>query len=397
MPEHYIDYQTLAVQLHKLTRMLLPMIKSVFLAASVLGMANACQNAAAADGYEVSGQFKNAPAGTVLHLSELNSNQFVEKAQAKTDASGNFTLKGASTTPGIYQLKVDEGNQVLLMLDNKTRVQLSGDAKSLSTTYSVKGSPDAEVLRQLTQVMDGSKSQMEALGKRYNAAGQAGKTEEMKSIEKEFFTLQGRNNAKVKSLIRQNATKVVGGFAVGAFLNPEDDFQFADSVAAVQRKANPNSPFTKELTARLEPMRATATGAKAPEINLTTPEGGKLALSSLRGKYVLLDFWASWCGPCRQENPNVVKAYNQFKDKGFTIYSVSLDQDKGKWLKAIEADKLTWHHVSDLAGWNSAGGAAYNVKAIPQSFLIDPKGNIIARNLRGEALAAKLAEVLKVQ
>ena len=377
--------------------MLLPMIKSVFLAASVLGMANACQNAAAADGYEVSGQFKNAPAGTVLHLSELNSNQFVEKAQAKTDASGNFVLKGASATPGIYQLKVDEGNQVLLLLDNKTRVQLSGDAKSLSTTYSVKGSPDAEVLRQLTQVMDGSKTQMEALGKRYNAAGQAGKTEEMKSIEKEFFTLQGRNNAKVKSLIRQNASKVVGGFAVGAFLSPEEDFQFADSVAAVQRKANPNSPFTKELTARLEPMRATATGAQAPEINLTTPEGGKLALSSLRGKYVLLDFWASWCGPCRQENPNVVKAYNQFKDKGFTIYSVSLDQDKGKWLKAIEADKLTWHHVSDLAGWNSAGGAAYNVKSIPQSFLIDPKGNIIARNLRGEALAAKLAEVLKVQ
>ncbi len=370
-------------------------MKLTLVAAAVFGLAGACQNAAAADGYEVAGQLKNAPAGTVLHLGELTGNQFVEKTQAKTDADGKFSLKGTTLAAGIYQLKLSEGNQILLFLDNKTHVQVTGDAKSLPATYTVKGSKDAEVLRQLTQVMDGSKTQLEDLGKRYNAAGQAGKTDEMKAVEKEYAAIQGRNNAQLKGLIRKNATSVVSGFAVGAFLNPEEDFQFADSVAAVQRKANPGSPFTKELTARLGPMRATAQGAMAPEINLATPGGKLLALSSLRGKYVLLDFWASWCGPCRQENPNVVKAYNKFKDKGFTIYSVSLDQDKGKWLKAIETDGLTWYHVSDLAGWNSTGGAAYGVKAIPQSFLIDPQGYIIAKNLRGEALATKLAEVLK--
>ena len=377
--------------------MLNPMIKSVFLAATVLGLANACQNAVAAEGYEISGQLKNAPAGTVVHLSELTANQFVEKGQTKTDASGKFMLKGLATTPGIFQLKVDEANQVLLLLDNKTHVELNGDAKSLPATYTVKGSKEAEVLRQLTQVMQGTKGQLDGISQRYNAAGPAGKKEEMKSIEKEYYVIQGSNTVKVKSLIRRNATSVVGGFAVGAFLNPEEEFTFADSVAAIQRKANPNSPFTKELTARLEPLRATAQGTMAPEINLPTPQGPKLALSSLRGKYVLIDFWASWCGPCRQENPNVVKAYNQFKDKGkgFTIYSVSLDQDKAKWEKAIASDGLTWHHVSDLASWNSVAGAAYGVKAIPQSFLLDPQGRIIAKNLRGEALAAKLAEVLK--
>jgi len=237
-----------------------PMIKTVFLAATVLGLTNACQNAVAADGYEVSGQLKNAPAGTVLRLSELNANQFVEKAQVKTDASGNFSVKGATLTPGIYQLKVDEANQVLLLLDNKTRVQISGDAKSLPATYSVKGSKDTEMLRQLTKVMDGSKTQLESLGQRYNAAGQAGKTEEMKAIEKEYYAIQKGNTAKVKALIRHNVTAVASGFAVGAFINPEEEFPFADSVATIQRKANPDSPFTKELTARLEPMRATAPG-----------------------------------------------------------------------------------------------------------------------------------------
>ena len=366
------------------------------LLATVLGLANACQNAAA-DGYEVTGQLKNAPAGTVVHLSELTANQFVEKTQAKTDAAGKFTLKGATPTAGIYQLKVDETNQLLLMLDNKTHVQLNGDAKRLGSTYTVKGSSDAELLRQFSQVVQGVKDHIERISQRYNAAGQAGKTDSMKIIEKQYFAVQGQASTKLKKLVRGNARSVVTGFAVGAFLSPEEEFQFVDSVAAVQRKYNPNSSFTKELTARLEPLRATASGSQAPEIDLPTPQGPKLALSSLRGKYVLIDFWASWCGPCRQENPNVVKAYNQFKDKGkgFTIYSVSLDQDKGKWEKAIAADGLSWHHVSDLAGWSSVAGAAYGVKAIPQSFLLDPQGKIIAKNLRGEALAAKLAEVLK--
>jgi peroxiredoxin len=136
-------------------------------------------------------------------------------------------------------------------------------------------------------------------------------------------------------------------------------------------------------------------GETAPDFNLPDPSGKSISLSSFRGKYVLIDFWASWCGPCRKENPNVVKAYNQFKSKNFTILGVSLDQKKDAWVKAIQDDGLAWSHVSDLKFWESAVVPLYGINAIPANILLDPQGKVIASDLRGEALEAKLKEVVK--
>jgi len=175
-----------------------------------------------------------------------------------------------------------------------------------------------------------------------------------------------------------------------------------ETVANRFQKEVPGSNYGKELKqfiasekSKVAASAKTAVGQKAPPISLASPDGKTYSLDELKGKVVLIDFWASWCGPCRRENPKVVQAYKEYKSKGFEVFSVSLDRSPDRWKKAIKDDGLLWdYHVSDLQHWKSAPAADYGVKSIPQTFLIGKDGTIIAKNLRGAALENKLKEVL---
>ncbi|MEY3433356.1 MAG: hypothetical protein RL131_1292, partial [Bacteroidota bacterium] len=261
----------------------------------------------------------------------------------------------------------------------------------------IKGSKSHAEFVKWENLMKPENQQAGELNKQYSELYKKKDQAGMDKLEAEFDKLTALKNAKNKQYLAENPESPIAMFIFRQYAGYDINADEAEPVFLSLSEKLRSGPAGKEMAEKIEIAKKTGVGRMAMDFTQNDTLGNPVSLSSFKGKHVLIDFWASWCGPCRQENPNVVKAFSNYKEKGFTVLGVSLDQPnaKDKWIKAIHDDNLTWTHVSDLKFWKNEVAVQYGIQAIPQNFLIDPTGKIIGKNLRGEALNKKLEELFK--
>ncbi len=337
--------------------------------------------------------------GETIYLEKLVNPQPVVVDSVVLDENGNFEFVNYRPMIGFYRIKTSQQNFAMLVLDSADKVKVTGSVKDLSATYKVEGSPETTLFMEYTDISKKRDLKMDSLNKAFQQIMESRKMDSlaMDSVSKTFEAPYRVIVDKFNNLLADKISKNTSMYSSVIFIQSLEPDKYADVYRALDAglsKKYPNDKNVKMYHDGVNKILATMVGQPAPEIVLPSPEGKDIALSSLKGKVVLIDFWASWCGPCRKEMPNVVRAYSRFKDKGFEIYGVSLDKEKEKWVEAIKNDGITWPQVSELQYWNSAVVGLYGIEGIPYTVLLDREGKILAKNLRGAELEKKLAEVL---
>lgn len=303
--------------------------------------------------------------------------------------NGVFSLSGSVTEPNLYFLVMSNEQPQYIYLENKP-ITITGSKTDIKN-IKIEGSQSHTDFVEFNKIFNPLIAELNG----FAALIQKEENEKKKEdLFKKYDSVVKRVDAEVGNFVTAKKSSFVSAFLLSVSAQV-----LADPVALEQRfnmlsEEVRNSEIGKSLASNIAYFKVGAVGTDALDFTQNDVDGKPVKLSSFKGKYVLLDFWASWCKPCRQENPNVVKVYNQFKNKNFTVLGVSLDQSKDAWVKAIQADKLAWNHVSDLQQWNNAVAQMYHIQSIPGNFLIDPNGKIVARDLRGEDLEKKLCELL---
>jgi peroxiredoxin len=367
------------------------MIKYLVVALTGVLFITSCSEGTTQEGLKIAGKVKFPQETGIIQLEMLGLEGIDPIDTLTLAADSTFETYVQITEPSFLRINFYGKQAVPLVLD-KSDVYIEAEAYSPQAPFTVTGSKDTEYFEAAGKLNAKFQSDVQMINNDYSQAMMSGDIETAGKIREQYIDIEETFSEKMKALIWSMDNSVSAIFALN-YLDDDAQFPFFDSVATRFQNGLPESRFTEELVTRVDDMRPLAVGAMAPEINLPNPDGESIALSSLRGKYVLVDFWAAWCKPCRQENPNVVASYNRYKDKGFEILGVSLDRTKDAWLKAIEDDGLTWKHVSDLKYFNSEAAATYQINAIPATYLIGPDGKIVAKNLRGESLERKLEEI----
>ena len=365
-------------------------------------------------GYKISGTLENAAGVTlILELVKARSLEIVDSVVV--DASGQFEMKGELENADYFILKKDQENLITLILEPGQQLTITGDLENIVNNYEVTGSAGSKLIKEFHTKLDETLDKITELNKIYSdSLGSLNMAEIVKDLkERSEKIIEGQKDYSIE-FVRNNVGSLASVLVLYQQISPQyilfdpmEDYKYffmvdsaifdkySQSDAALSLHAHVTN-LKQRLEKIWEREELLSPGSFTPEIALPAPEGDTIKLSSTRGKIVLLDFWAAWCKPCRDENPNLVVNYKKYHDMGFEIFQVSLDRTRDQWLKGIEDDKLgEWIHVSDIKEWNSVVVPAYYIDGIPTSFLLDKEGKIIARNLRGEALSNKLKEIFE--
>ena len=328
-----------------------------------------------------------------VRLQKVNSDYSIELIK-----SGNFSEKTL-----YFELYVSEstlyrldfiGRSSIDIIINDSDVRVLIDDNDGLFKYDVEGSPDTNILRSISSIISDYRSEIRELNIEFISANEEKNIQLINSIRESVSFKKNQFELSLKEFLK-NVDKSLAVLIFSDYLSIDENIVFWEGIYNNYFDEFKSNSYFINFENKLKKIKAVSVGSIAPEIILNDTNGNPISLSSLRGQYVLLDFWAAWCRPCREENPNILENYYRFKDQGFEVYQVSLDRNKEDWLRGIEQDKLPWINVSDLKYYQSEAAVLYNINKIPSAFLLDPNGTIIAKNieLRGINLTKKLSDI----
>ena len=356
------------------------LLLSIFAASMTLAACNA------QSGYKVTGTVEGMPDGKAI-IATVNGSSLDTLAKADVK-NGSFEFTGNVSEPtGAYIMVIGQRGAIPFMLENANITVNAGQAG-----LTVTGSEGQKIYDQFMAINTTTQQEAMKLQQEYQAAN--GDQAKMQAVQEAYAKLMTDAQAKETELIKANPDSYVSTFVIVSGMGQMEYEQLKERYNLLGEKAKASAQG-KAIAAQIAKLESTAIGQIAPNFTITTPEGESISLYDIKGKVKLIDFWASWCGPCRGENPHVVEIYKEYHPKGLEIFGVSLDNNKEAWVKAIADDGLVWKHGSDLKGWQSAPAQLYSVSGIPHTVLLDENNKIIAKNLRGDELKQKIAELLK--